>query len=123
MFYLVPAWFPDYNGSVSARPLGPGASAPDFTLAATTAGREVRPGSGRPVLLVFHAQNAAFAVDRLNREVRERYPSPGELTFASVVDLSLVPPVFRPRPAWRLIYRTGRRRLLCHARPTRRTTS
>lgn len=46
-------------------------------------------------MLVFHAQNAAFAVDRLNREARERYPSPGELPVASLVDLSLVPPFFR----------------------------
>ena len=81
---------------MSARPLTPGTPAPDFALAATTSGREVRPGSGRPLVLVFHAQNAAFAVDRLNREVRERHPSPGELTVASVVDLSLVPPFFRP---------------------------
>jgi hypothetical protein len=43
-------------------------------------------------VLVFHAQNAAFAVDRLNREVRGRYPPPGELTVASVVVMSLVPP-------------------------------
>jgi hypothetical protein len=58
-------------------------------------------------MLVFHAQNAAFAVDRLNREVRERYPSPGELTVASVVDLSLVPPFFRPsaRMALEISYR------------------
>ena len=45
----------------------------DFTLAATTSGHEVRMGSGRPLVLVFHAQNAAFAVDRLNHEVREQY--------------------------------------------------
>jgi hypothetical protein len=80
---------------MSVRPLTPGAPAPDFALAATMPGREVRPGSERPLGLVFHAQNASFAVDRLNREVRQRYPSPGELTVASVVDLSLVPPFFR----------------------------
>lgn len=92
---------------MSARPLTPGAPAPHFALAATASGREVRPGSGKPLVLVFHAQNAAFAVDRLNREVRERYPSPGELTVASVVDLSLVPPFFRPsaRMALEMSYR------------------
>ena len=83
----------------------------------------MRPGSGRPLVLVFHAQNVAFAGDWLNGDVRVRYSPPGELMVASVVDLSLVSPVFRPRPAWRSICRTGRRWLLCHARPTRRTTS
>ena len=98
---------------MSARPLAPGAPAPDFALAATTSGRdEVRPGSGRPLVLVSYAQSVAFAGDWLNRDVRERYSPPGELMVASVVDLSLVLPVFRPRPAWRSICRTGTRRLL-----------
>jgi len=92
---------------MSVKPPTPGAPAPDFALAATASGGEVRPGSGRPLVLVFHAQNAAFAVDRLNREVRERYPSPGELPVASVVDLSLVPPFFRrsARTALEMSYR------------------
>ena len=78
------------------------------------------PGSGRPLVLVFHAQNAAFAVDRLNREVRERYPSPGELTVASVVDLSLVPPFFRPsvRMALGMSYRQAVASLPREAAPT-----
>jgi len=92
---------------MSARPLTRGAPAPDFALAATSSGREVRPGAGRPLVLIFHARNAAFAVDRLNREVRERHPSSGELTVASVVDLSVVPPLFRPpaRMALEMSYR------------------
>lgn len=74
----------------------PGAPVPDFTLAAMVSRRKVSPGAGRALILIFHAPNAAFAVDRLNREVRERYPSPKELTVASVMDPSLVPPFFRP---------------------------
>lgn len=81
---------------MTASPITPGDAAPGFALRAVGSGREVSPGAGRPLVLVFHAHNAAFAVDRLNREVRERYPSPEELTVASVVDLSLVPPFFRP---------------------------
>ena len=88
---------PEYNDLVTATdPITPGEPAPDFSLRATGSGREVGPGAGRPLVLVFHAQNAAFAVDRLNREVRQRYPEPGQLTVASVVDLSLVPPFFKP---------------------------
>jgi hypothetical protein len=105
---------------MSARPLTPDSPAPNFSLAATSSGREVGPGSGRTLVLVFHAQNAAFAVDRLNREVRERYPSPGELTVASVVDLSLVPPFFRPsvRMALGMSYRQAVASLPREAAPT-----
>jgi hypothetical protein len=108
---------------MSARPLAPGVPAPDFALAATTSGREVRSGSGRPLVLVTYARNVAFAGDRLNRDVRERYSPSGELTVASVVDLSLMPPVFRPGPhGTRYVVPAGGG-FLCHARPTRRTTS
>ncbi len=74
----------------------PGAPTSDFALAVTVSGLEVGPGAGRPMVVVFYTQNAAFAVDRLNREGRGRYPSLEELMVASVVDLSLVPPLFRP---------------------------
>jgi hypothetical protein len=70
------------------------------------------------MVLVFHAQNAAFAVDRLNREVRERYPSPGELPVAS-----LVPPFSRRLDRMTLEMSYRRRPPPCHARPIRRTTS
>ncbi len=74
-------------------------------------------------MLVIHAHNAAFAVDRLNREIRERYPSPGEPTVASVVDLSLAPPFFRPsaRMALEMSYRQAAASVPCKL--TRRTTS
>jgi hypothetical protein len=81
---------------VATKPINAGDPAPNFVLRSVGSGREVGPGAGRPLVIVFHAQNSAVAVNRLNREVRERFPSPEELTVASVVDLSLVPPFFRP---------------------------
>jgi len=69
--------------------------------------------AGRYLVLVFHAQNAALAVERMNRRVREVYPSADEVVVASVADLGLVPPPFLPMAQMALesSYRGAARRL------------
>jgi hypothetical protein len=93
----------------------PGVPAPDFALVAAGSGREVSLSScaGRSLVLVFHGQSATFTVERLNRLVRERYPSAGEVVVASVADLSLVPPPFylTARMALDYSYREGSQRV------------
>ena len=73
-----------------------GERAPYFNALAADSGREVSLGTcaGRRLVLVFHAQSTAWAAERVNRAVRERYPSSEEVVVASVVDLSLVPPLY-----------------------------
>ena len=73
-----------------------GERAPYFRALVAGSGREVslRTCAGRRLVLVFHTQNTAWAAERVNRAVRERYPSPEEVVVASVADLSLVPPLY-----------------------------
>ena len=73
-----------------------GERAPYIGDLAAGSGREVslRTCAGRRLVLIFHEQNTAWAAEQVNRAVRERYPSPEEVVVASVVDLSLVPPVY-----------------------------
>ena len=73
-----------------------GERAPYFKALAAGSGREVslRTCAGRRLVLVFHAQSTAWTAERVNRAVRERYPSSEEVVVASVVDLSLVPPLY-----------------------------
>ncbi|MGB3635836.1 MAG: hypothetical protein WA982_17500 [Rubrobacteraceae bacterium] len=70
--------------------------APDFSLLASGSGRRVtlRGNDGRPVVLIFHLQGTAPTAREINRAVRERYPNPEEVLVASVIDLSIVPPVY-----------------------------
>ncbi|MGI9050604.1 MAG: hypothetical protein ACR2GU_14730 [Rubrobacteraceae bacterium] len=44
--------------------------------------------------MIFHLQGTAPTAREINRAVRARYPSPGEAMVASVIDLSIVPPVY-----------------------------
>ena len=78
------------------RGLRVGARAPYFRALAAGSGREVSPRTcaGRRLVLIFHAQSTAWTVERVNRAVRERYPSSEEVVVASVVDLSLIPPLY-----------------------------
>lgn len=78
------------------RGLRVGERAPYFRALAAGSGREVSPRTcaGRRLVLIFHAQSAACTVERVNRAVRERYPSSEEVVVASVVDLSLIPPLY-----------------------------
>ena len=73
-----------------------GGRAPNFSLLASGSGRRVslRGNAGRPVILIFHLQGTAPTAREINRAVRERYPSPEEVLVASVVDLSVVPPLY-----------------------------
>lgn len=73
-----------------------GERAPDIGALAAGSGQEVslRTCAGRRLVLIFHAQSTAWAAERVNRAVRERYPSSEEVVVASVVDLSLVPPLY-----------------------------
>ena len=73
-----------------------GKRAPDFDLLAAGSGRRVgiRGNDGRPVVLIFHLQGTAPTAREINRAVRERYPSPDEVLVASIIDLSIVPPVY-----------------------------
>jgi len=78
------------------RGLRVGERTPYFRALAAGSGREVSPRTcaGRRLVLIFHAQSTAWTVERVNRAVRERYPSSEEVVVASVVDLSLVPPLY-----------------------------
>lgn len=49
---------------------------------------------GRWVVLVFHLQGTAPTAREINRAVRARYPDPEAVLVASVIDLSIVPPVY-----------------------------
>jgi len=73
-----------------------GDPAPCFSLLAAGSGRRVslRSVQGRKAVLIFHLQGTAPTARDINRAVRERYPSPEDVLVASVVDLSLVPPVY-----------------------------
>lgn len=73
-----------------------GERAPYIGALAAGSGREVslRTCAGRRLVLIFHAQNTAWAAEQVNRALREHYPSSEEVVVASVVDLSLVPPVY-----------------------------
>ena len=74
----------------------PGELAPNFSLLAAGSGRRVsvRGEAGRPLVLIFHLQGTAPTAREINRAVRARYPSPEDVSVASVVDLSVVPPVY-----------------------------
>ncbi len=50
--------------------------------------------NGRRLVLVFHLQGTARAAREINRAVRAHYPSTEEVLIASVIDLSIVPPVY-----------------------------
>jgi hypothetical protein len=78
------------------RGLRVGERTPYFRALAAGSGREVSPRTcaGRRLVLIFHAQSTAWAAERVNRAVRERYPSSEEVVVARVVDLSLVPPLY-----------------------------
>lgn len=73
-----------------------GLPAPGFSLVATASGRRVSLAScaGRPLVLVFHLRDTAPAARAVNRAIREAYPRPDAVTVASVLDLSIVPPLY-----------------------------
>lgn len=50
--------------------------------------------AGRKVVLVFHLQGTAPTAREINRAVRQRFPDPEEVFVASVIDLSIVPPLY-----------------------------
>ncbi len=70
--------------------------APDFSLVAAGSGRRVslRGLAGRKAVLIFHLQGTAPTAREINYAVRERYPDPEEVFVASVIDLSIVPPLY-----------------------------
>jgi hypothetical protein len=50
--------------------------------------------AGRKVVLVFHLQGTAPTARGINRAVRARFPDPEGVFVASVIDLSIVPPLY-----------------------------
>jgi peroxiredoxin len=76
--------------------LDTGDRAPDFDLLAAGSGRRVRLRdlAGRKVVLVFHLQGTAPTARGINHAVRECFPDPQEVSIASVIDLSVVPPLY-----------------------------
>ena len=80
---------------MEARPLA-GVEAPGFDLLAAGSGRRVRLGglAGRKVVLVFHLQGTAPTAREINRAVRARFPDPEDVFVASVIDLSMIPPLY-----------------------------
>jgi hypothetical protein len=73
-----------------------GERAPHFSLLAAGSARRVglRAEVGRRVVLVFHLQGTAPTAREINRAVRARHPEPQEVLVATVIDLSIVPPVY-----------------------------
>ncbi len=73
-----------------------GERAPHFSLLAAGSARRVslRAEAGRRVVLVFHLQGTAPTAREINRAVRARHPEPEEVLVASVINLSIVPPVY-----------------------------
>jgi len=73
-----------------------GELAPHFSLLAAGSARRVslRAEAGRRVVLVFHLQGTAPTAREINRAVRALHPDPGDVLVASVIDLSIVPPVY-----------------------------
>ena len=73
-----------------------GQHAPDFSLLAAGSGRRVglESAAGGKLVLIFHLQGTAPTAQEINRSVRARYPSPEDVLVASVIDLSIVPPVY-----------------------------
>ena len=73
-----------------------GERAPHFSLLAAGSARRVslRAEVGRRVVLVFHLQGTSPTAREINRAVRASHPDPEEVLVASVIDLSIVPPVY-----------------------------
>ena len=73
-----------------------GERAPHFGLLAAGSARRVslRGAAGRKIVLIFHLQGTAPTAREINRAVRARFPDPKEVLVASVIDLSIVPPVY-----------------------------
>ena len=70
--------------------------APEFNLLAAGSARRIslKEASGRSLALIFHLQGTAPTAREMNRAVRVRYPSTDDVLIASVIDLSIVPPVY-----------------------------
>jgi hypothetical protein len=75
-----------------------GAPAPAFNLTAIGSGRQVGPtiGPGRALMLVFHDQNTADIIQKMQVKVRALYADADQLLIASVVNMSSVPRFLRP---------------------------
>ena len=73
-----------------------GKQAPRFSLLAAGSGRRVDTRSviGRKVVLIFHLQGTAPTAREINRSVRAHHPDPEDVLVASVIDLSIVPPLY-----------------------------
>jgi hypothetical protein len=69
---------------------------PGFDLLAAGSGRRVRLRglAGRKAVPVFHLQGTAPTARGINRAVRECFPDPEKVFVASVIDLSIVPPLY-----------------------------
>lgn len=78
------------------QPVETGRRAPFFSLISAGSGWRVslREAMGRKTVLIFHLQGTAPAAHEINQAVRETYPSPDDVLVASVIDLSIVPPVY-----------------------------
>ena len=73
-----------------------GERAPDFRLLGAGSGQRfsLEGSAGRPLVLIFHLQGTAPTAREINRAIRALYPSPDEVMVASVIDLSIVPPLY-----------------------------
>lgn len=76
--------------------ISPGEAAPAFDLLAAGSGRRLslQRASGRKLVFVFHLQGTAPTAQEINHAVRTRYASPEDVIVASIIDLSIVPPVY-----------------------------
>ena len=78
------------------RGLETGELAPHFNLLAASSARRVslRAEAGRRIVLIFPLQGTAPTARLISRAVRARHPEPEDVLVASVIDLSIVPPVY-----------------------------
>jgi len=66
--------------------------APDVTLKSVVSGRAINlRKAGVPLVLVFATQATTEMASTFRTSLREKYPDPGKLTIASVVDVHAVP--------------------------------
>lgn len=74
----------------------PATQLPDVNLTAAGSEREINLGKiGVPAVLIFHGQDTADAALEVNKVVRKKYPTAGEVFMASVIDLRSFPSMFR----------------------------
>ena len=73
-----------------------GMQPPDITLKSVVSGRAINlRKAGVPLVLIFASQSTTELASSFRTALREKYPDPGKLIIASVVDVHAVPRLMR----------------------------